>query len=72
MLHEIKLRDALGSPLEVQLVNIPLEVFVDIIFFLQTLVLGQIAPRVVTNFKHVALRRYLIEDHQPVILLAGG
>ena len=55
MLHEIKLRDALGSPLEVQLVNIPLEVFVDIIFFLQTLVLGQVAPRVVTNFKHVAL-----------------
>lgn len=67
--HEVSFEDALGPALEVQLVDIPFKVLINVILLDQVLISLQIALGVISDLKLVPLRRYLVEDDEPIVLL---
>lgn len=67
--HEISFEDTPGPALEVQLVDIPFEVFINVILLDHVLISLQITFGVISDLKLVTLRGYLVEYDEPVILL---
>jgi hypothetical protein len=67
--HEVSFEDTLCPALEIQLVDIPLEVLINVILLDQVLISLQISFGVIPDLKLVPLRRYLVEDNEPIILL---
>ena len=67
--HEVSFEDALGPAPEVQLVDIPFEILIDVILLDQVLISLEIALGVISDLKFVPLRGYLVEDDEPIILL---